>query len=367
MTANVGCIAAHAAFSQLPALRLGTDFGGLEVPALALRHLKVPFKHVFTSESCAVVQRLGATHSRAELVYKDARESLARDRPDVDVYIAGPPCQDFSVAGQRAGLSGARGKLFEVCLQFVRVRRPVLFIIENVKGLAMLNGGKVLAGIIRALECEGAYDVVCARLNTREHGVPQRRPRIYLIGRRRDRILGSFEIPGRLPPRGIGDVLVPFEASRDQPQLPPEPQMSSRMIVNWELERLRSMRVRPEDVDLVLDVDGSPGWASKAGPVAPCLLHGRRRGLWLLRRGRRLTLEETARLQGLEPGDIAWDAASGHCFAALGNSMSLNVVERLLVAVLPSVGLAAGLSDRWAAKAKSAAREEVRTSRVSAP
>ena len=127
------------------------------------------------------------------------------------------------------------------------------------------------------------------------------------------------------------------------------------------------MRVRPEDVDLVLDVDGSLGWASKAGPVAPCLLHGRRRGLWLLRRGRRLTLEETARLQGLEPGDIAWDAASGHCFAALGNSMSLNVVERLLVAVLPSVGLAAGLSDRWAAKAKSAAREEVRTSRVSAP
>ena len=123
MTGNMSLSAAHAACSWLPVLRLGTDFGGLEVPALALRHLKVPFRHVFTSENCAAVRRLGATHSKAELVYVDARESPARDRPEVDVYVAGPPCQDFSVAGQRAGLSGARGKLFEVCLQFVRVRR----------------------------------------------------------------------------------------------------------------------------------------------------------------------------------------------------------------------------------------------------
>jgi DNA (cytosine-5)-methyltransferase 1 len=100
---------------------------------------------------------------------------------EIDVLVGGTPCQDFSIAGLRAGLDGDRGNL---SLEFLRLAdrlRPRWLVWENVPGVLSANEGRAFGAILGALAQLGygwAYRVLDAQF----FGVPQRRRRVFVVG-----------------------------------------------------------------------------------------------------------------------------------------------------------------------------------------
>ena len=100
-------------------------------------------------------------------------------RPNIITF--GSPCQDFSVAGKRAGMEGQRSSLIGQALRLIAESRPDIFIWENVKGVFSSNSGADFWAIIQAFTDIGGYRLEWQLLNT-SWFLPQNRERIYLVG-----------------------------------------------------------------------------------------------------------------------------------------------------------------------------------------
>jgi DNA (cytosine-5)-methyltransferase 1 len=101
--------------------------------------------------------------------------------PANGIITGGFPCQDLSVAGRRAGLSGSRSGLFwEIC-RLLDETKAQSFILENVPGLLSSNEGRDMGTVIRALE-ERGYSVAWRVLDAQHFGVAQRRRRVFIVG-----------------------------------------------------------------------------------------------------------------------------------------------------------------------------------------
>lgn len=105
---------------------------------------------------------------------------------NVDVVTGGFPCQAFSYAGKKLGLSDARGTLFYEFARVVNEVKPLVCIGENVRGLLSHENGKTLSGMISILD-EIGYNVVPVQvLKAINYNVPQKRERLILVGIRKD-------------------------------------------------------------------------------------------------------------------------------------------------------------------------------------
>ena len=125
----------------------------------------------------------------------DHREALAGLAGNVDLLAGGPPCQGFSHAGRRSP-DDPRNKLFEAYLELVDVLRPRLVLVENVRGFksdfTVSEQGATqnfAAALERGLSAE--YDMASAVIQTRNFGVPQARPRFFLVGVTKDAAYGD--------------------------------------------------------------------------------------------------------------------------------------------------------------------------------
>lgn len=107
------------------------------------------------------------------------------DFPHADVVIGGFPCQDFSLAGKRQGLTVKRGKLYQSMAKVVEVVRPKLFLAENVKGLISWENGLAIQTITEDFAKLG-YSVKYNVFNAANYGVPQMRERVIIVGIRND-------------------------------------------------------------------------------------------------------------------------------------------------------------------------------------
>jgi len=103
------------------------------------------------------------------------------DLPRIDLVTFGSPCQDFSQAGSRKGLTGDRSSLIAQAIRLIGECRPRVFIWENVKGAFSSNDGADFAAILQAFVDIGGYRLEWQLLNT-SWFLPQNRERIYLVG-----------------------------------------------------------------------------------------------------------------------------------------------------------------------------------------
>lgn len=101
--------------------------------------------------------------------------------PEFDLLVGGFPCQSFSIAGKRLGFDETRGTLFFDIARILEAKQPRYFILENVKGLLSHDKRKTFRTIIRTLDDLG-YDLQWKVLNSKDHGVPQNRERVYIVG-----------------------------------------------------------------------------------------------------------------------------------------------------------------------------------------
>ncbi len=113
--------------------------------------------------------------------YGDITKIDAHLLPDFDIIVGGFPCQAFSIAGKRGGFSDTRGTMFFELARIIKEKQPRLCLFENVKGLLSHDGGGTFRTIIDTLD-ELGYDCQWQVLNSKNHGVPQNRERIFIAG-----------------------------------------------------------------------------------------------------------------------------------------------------------------------------------------
>lgn len=113
--------------------------------------------------------------------YGDITKINADELPDFDLLVGGFPCQAFSIAGKRKGFEDTRGTLFFEIARILKAKQPRLFCLENVKGLLSHDNGNTFTTIISTLN-ELGYDLQWQVLNSKNHGVPQNRERVFIIG-----------------------------------------------------------------------------------------------------------------------------------------------------------------------------------------
>ena len=105
--------------------------------------------------------------------------------PKADLWCAGSPCQNVSIAGKRAGLYGERSGLYFTFVELIKSQKeedkPEWVLLENVKGLLSSGGGRDYLDYLSILD-ESGYDLEWQVFNSKDYGVPQNRERIYTIG-----------------------------------------------------------------------------------------------------------------------------------------------------------------------------------------
>lgn len=173
-------------FSGCGGLDLGFA-GGFEY--LGEHYAKRRFNHIFANElNSSASATFAHNFPDVDLITADARKLFADGlvkHSSVDVLTGGFPCQDFSLAGKRAGLNVERGKLYLAMVEAVKELRPRVFLAENVRGLVTWEKGLALEVIASDFAMLG-YKVEYRILNAADFGVPQIRKRVIIIGVRAD-------------------------------------------------------------------------------------------------------------------------------------------------------------------------------------
>jgi len=120
-------------------------------------------------------------HQFGETPTGDVREVDPESIPDFELLCAGFPCQSFSLAGERRGFEDTRGTLFHEICRVLRVRRPPHYLLENVEGLLSTQEREAFRVVLQSLDGLG-YDAEWQVLNSKNFGVPQNRPRVFITG-----------------------------------------------------------------------------------------------------------------------------------------------------------------------------------------
>lgn len=130
-----------------------------------------------------------------------------------DVLCAGFPCQPFSNAGLKKGIEDTRGTLFYHIAEILKDHQPKAVLLENVKGLISNDKGKTIQTVLRTItrmgyRCNISQELIeqgpisklkseCAKmvLSAKDYGVPQNRPRIFIVLWREDVNIDEFFYP----------------------------------------------------------------------------------------------------------------------------------------------------------------------------
>lgn len=193
-------------------IKTGSDFSGVGAFDFAIERVAQAkgFQHerVYACDWDKFA-RITYAHNHGEPKYYP-HDVYEREIPEdsLDLYMTSPPCQTFSIAGNRKGKEDQRGILFFNSYEFIKKNQPRFFIFENVKGLISHDngktfqewvnylGGKSVNGLPILFKDENAvdYHIYWKVLNSKNYGVPQNRERVFIVGIRDD-IDNNFNWP----------------------------------------------------------------------------------------------------------------------------------------------------------------------------
>ena len=155
------------------------------------------FENVFSVENdkyaCQMYEHLFGENPMGDLTDDELKSEIKTI--EFDILLAGFPCQPFSIAGHKNGFEDVRGTIFFHIADIIRMTRPKAFLLENVKNLMGHDKGKTFQVICRTLIEELEYQIIGVEwdnkkqkyvandivLNTKNFGLPQNRPRTFLM------------------------------------------------------------------------------------------------------------------------------------------------------------------------------------------
>ena len=155
-------------------------FSGIGGFSLGLKRV-FDIEHTYFSEIDKYAIDVYKHNFKNSTYVKSVTDVRGGELPRIDIITFGSPCQDFSLAGKREGLGGARSSLITEAIRIIKECRPSFFIWENVKGTFSSNNGADFWAIINAFTNIGGYRLEWQLLNTKWF-LPQNRERIYLVG-----------------------------------------------------------------------------------------------------------------------------------------------------------------------------------------
>jgi len=160
-------------------MRAGSLFSGIGGFDLGFERAGIPVAwQVEIDRYCLSVLKRHWPEARR---YRDVKKVGEKQLEPVDVIFGGFPCQDVSVAGNRAGLDGERSGLWFEFDRIVRELKPRWVVIENVPGLLSSNEGRDMETIVRAL-VELGYGVCWRTFDSQYFHLAQRRQRVFIVG-----------------------------------------------------------------------------------------------------------------------------------------------------------------------------------------
>jgi len=148
-------------------------------------------------------------------------DDFQRAKVSCDVIIGGPPCQGFSMSGNRIrkiceGHFDERNELFMEFFRFVKDLQPSYFIIENVEGILNFNNGQVKDEIYRLFR-EIGYSLDSKILMASDYGVPQLRRRAFFFGTNKKKSSPADLIP--VASHHAGNYVSVWDAISDLPRI----------------------------------------------------------------------------------------------------------------------------------------------------
>ena len=159
-------------------IRIGSAFSGIGGFELGLERAIPNSKTVWQVEQNTFCQKILRKHWPDAKIYDDVREVGAHNLEPVDIFCAGFPCQDISVAGKGEGLNGKKSGLWWECFRIISELRPRIIVLENVSAITF-RGGREVVGSLTSIgydRCE--WQVISARM----FGAPHIRRRWFLVG-----------------------------------------------------------------------------------------------------------------------------------------------------------------------------------------
>lgn len=228
---------------------------------------------------------------------------------EIDVVLGGFPCQDFSVAGKRGGVTVHRGNLYKAMVRVVEAKLPKVFVAENVKGLLSANEGLAVKIITDDFANAGpGYRVYLSVLNAADFGVPQRRERVFIVGVRSD-LPGEYRFPSptHASPGDIFSDLPPWRTAKEALE-DLEDEAKHASLPNSEWSKAKKNKGQG---NIAID-------PNKPSPTIRAEHHGNIEFHYSL--PRRLSVREAARLQSF-PDDFVFHASMSEAYKLVGNAV----------------------------------------------
>jgi DNA (cytosine-5)-methyltransferase 1 len=256
-------------------------------------------KCVFTSEIKPYAVSAYKNYFKEE-VAGDITKIPSSDIPDFNYLLAGFPCQPFSSAGNRNGFLDTRGTLFFEIERILKDKQPDGFLLENVEGLVNHDKddktkkiGKTLETILCKLEALG-YSVSWKLIDASDHGVPQRRKRVYILGSRIKKVsMDGFPTSKKT----LGDIL-----EQNLPHL--DTVFTKKLLSHYQIKDLYGKAIKDKrggrDNIHSWDIDLKGPTSKIQRDILHKLLRARRKKYWAEKKGivwmdgMPLTLEEIA-------------------------------------------------------------------------
>ena len=199
-------------FAGCGGLSLGFEMAGFDIP-LAIE------KDEWASETYRKNHPLTKVLTADITQIIDLENLIEKKDLPIDGIIGGPPCQGFSLSGNR-DKNDPRNSLFMEFVRFVKFFKPKFFVMENVTGILSMKtkDNKNVKDLILSEYDSAGYNVKICKLNAAEYGVPQSRLRIVFIGIRKDLPFNEDKI-GPIPFLFGEDQITIEQAIMDLPQI----------------------------------------------------------------------------------------------------------------------------------------------------
>ena len=305
-------------------IQIGTDCSGIEAPIEALKKIcdkyDLSFTHVFSSEIDKYALQYIKDNHNPNIIFGDMTKRNINDVPDIDLYVSGFPCQPFSRANKFKTSVDPRLNLFNNCLEVIRNKKPKIFILENVKTLVTLNNGKYFNEILEILNSLNIYHIHWKVINSKDCGIPQCRDRLYIIGISREYSKYDFLFPEKKQMKDIKDFIDDTD--------------------NTIMEIKKCNETLFQNIpnnSVFIDIGFREAKFPNSNKWAPCITA--QPNMWCVPKNRKANIKEYLNLQGFPTKNIVQNISDHQFKKKIGNSMTVDVIEGLLINCFKSINM----------------------------
>lgn len=307
-------------------LKIASFFAGVGGIDLGFEQTGI-FKTIYANEIDIHATKTFEANFPIKVDCRDIKKVKVSEIPKFDIMLAGFPCQAFSLAGYRQGFDDekGRGTLFFELVRIIKVKKPKIVFLENVKNLVGHDNGNTFRTILEHLENLGYY-VKYQVLNAKDYGnIPHGRERIYIIAFRSKTLYRKFEFPKPIKLTTKLSDCIDFRNKQDSKYYYNEDKckfygiLNSNIIKEETIYQWRRTYVRENKSEVCPTLTANMGTGGHNVPLIKC-----NDGI------RKLTPRETFNLQGFPKEYILPEGISNtNLYKQAGNSVVVTVINRI--------------------------------------